>query len=129
MKTIKKKYLIKAPVEKVWDALVNPKAIERWGAGPAKMSDKENFEFKLWGGDVFGENIKVVPNKLLEQNWYGGSWKKPSKAKFLLKSFGEDTELFLEHTDVPEEEFEDIDKGWDDYYFGPLKEYLEKNLI
>ena len=125
MKTIKKKYLIKASIEKVWESLVSPKIIERWGAGPAEMSDKENAEFKLWGGDIHGKNTKVIVNRMLVQDWYGGNWEKPSQAIFTLESLGVNTQLSLLHENVPDKEAKDIDKGWDDYYLGPIKEYLE----
>ena len=48
MKVIKQEYHIWAPLERVWDALVNPKTIEKWGAGKAEMSDKEEKKFSLW---------------------------------------------------------------------------------
>jgi len=72
MKTIKQKYSIKAPVEKVWQSLVDPKIIKQWGGGPAKMDDKVGTNFKLWGGDIYGKNLKVIKNKLLIQNWISG---------------------------------------------------------
>lgn len=128
VKIIKKKYLIKAPVEKVWESLVNSKIIEKWGAGPAEMSDKENVEFKLWGGDIFGKNTKITENKKLVQDWYGGKWAQSSKATFTLTKKGKNTLLELVHENIPDKEAEDIDNGWDDYYLGPMKEYLEKTI-
>lgn len=126
MSVIKKKYLINAPVEKVWESLVNPKIIDKWGAGPAEMSDEIGFNFKLWGGDVFGKNKEVVKNKKLVQDWYGGNWEKPSKVIFTLTKKNKETLLELIQTNVPDKEFEDINHGWDLYYLRPIKEYLEK---
>lgn len=127
MKIIKKKYLIDAPVEKVWESLVDPKIIVKWGAGPAAMSDKVGAKFKLWGGDIYGKNTKVVVNKELAQDWYGGKWDEPSKVVFTLTKKGDRTLLELVHENVPEKEIADIDSGWDNYYLDPMKEYLEKN--
>jgi activator of HSP90 ATPase len=127
MKTIKKKYLIKAPVEAVWQSLVDPKIIEKWGGGPAEMSEKEGSEFKLWGGDIFGKNTEVIKNKKLAQDWYGGVWDKPSKLVIILTKKGKSTLLELLQKNVPENEAKDIDSGWDDYYLGPMKKYLEKS--
>jgi len=126
VKAIKKKYLINASSEKVWESLVNPRIIEAWGAGPVEMSDRENFKFKLWGGDIHGENIKVMKNKKLAQDWYGGDWTEPSKATFTLTKKGDKTLLELIHENVPGKEAKDINSGWDDYYLGPMKKYLEK---
>ena len=60
MKIIKKNYVVNASIEKVWDALVNPSTINKWGGGPAKMSAVSASEFELWGGDIYGKNTKVV---------------------------------------------------------------------
>ncbi|MAG60065.1 hypothetical protein CMO96_04730 [Candidatus Woesebacteria bacterium] len=53
-KKIEKDYHIKASKDKVWQALVDPDVVNRWGGGPATMSDEEGSEFKLWGGDIHG---------------------------------------------------------------------------
>lgn len=125
MKIIKKTYIINALAQRVWDALVNSNTIEKWGGGPAKMEPSENFEFELWGGDIFGKNTKVVKNKVLEQDWYGGKWNMPSKLRLELSEENGKTVLKLEQTSVPDEEAKGIDAGWDDYYLGPIKNLLE----
>ena len=139
-----------APLDKVWDALVNPKTIEKWsrldssaehptgsrevlqkeatslgGAGPAKMSSKNGFSFSLWGGDIWGKNIKVTPKKELIQEWFAGKWPKPSIVTFRLTHKNGCTTLFLTHKAVPIKELDSIDKGWHDYYLGEIKKLLE----
>lgn len=126
MKTIKQEYLVDASVEKVWKALVDSKQIEGWGAGPAKMNSKVGTKFSLWGGDIHGENTKVVENKLLEQDWFGGDWEEPSKVRFTLSKENGKTFVALLHENIPDKEADSIDDGWHRYYLGPLKEYLEK---
>ncbi|OGM21540.1 hypothetical protein A2714_00280 [Candidatus Woesebacteria bacterium RIFCSPHIGHO2_01_FULL_38_9] len=125
MKKLEKSYVISAKKEKVWQALVDPEIIKEWGAGPAKMTEEEGFDFSLWGGDIWGKNTKVIKNKLLEQDWYAGKWDQPSRVRVSLKEKGGKTILTLVHTDIPDDEFEDISSGWDDYYFGPLKNLVE----
>ncbi len=127
MKTIKQIYIIDAPVEKVWDALTNPKTINKWGGGPARMSDEVGFEFSLWNNWMYGKNTEVIKNKLLRQNWYGGeNWDKPSILTFKLIEKNGKTEVDLLHEKVPGEDAEDIEDGWKKYYMGPLKDLLEK---
>ena len=125
MKTIQQEYQINAPVEKVWKALVVPEVIERWGGGPAKMVAEELSEFELWGGDIHGKNIEVVPNKKLVQDWYSGGWEKPSRATFTLTPKDGGTLVSLVHENVPDEEAEDIAYGWNRYYLGKIKELLD----
>jgi activator of HSP90 ATPase len=126
MKVIKQLHHINAPLEKVWQALTDPKDIDSWGGGPAKMSAKEGTSFSLWGGDIHGKNLEVIGNKKLVQEWFSGDWKKPSKVSFTLKEDKGKTTVSLLHEDVPDDEEADIAEGWDIYYLGEIKKLLEK---
>ena len=119
-------YKISATVDKVWEALVDPAIINEWGGGPGKMNSKIGTDFELWNGDIYGKNIEVVSKSKLVQEWFGGDWAKPSIVTFTLKKDNSDTILELEQVDVPDDKFEDIESGWDDYYIGPMKQMLEK---
>lgn len=122
---IKQRYLIKAPISKVWEALVLPKVIDAWGAGPAKMDDKEGSTFSIWGGDIWGKNLEVIKGEKLVQEWYGGKWAKPSIVTFDLKSKGNMTEVNLVHKGAPVDEEADLADGWKKYYFGEIQKLLE----
>ncbi len=124
-KTIKKVYNISATIDQVWNALVDPITIDKWGGGPSKMNNVVGSDFELWNGDIFGRNIEVIPKRKLVQEWFGGDWPKASIVTFKLKEDENGTILELEHVEVPDDEIDDIDQGWDDYYIGPLKKMLE----
>ncbi len=128
MKTIRQNYLIDAPVKRVWRALVDPSEIERWGGGQAEMDDKEGTKFRLWGGEIHGTNTKVVENKELSQDWYGGrNWTAPSKVNFKLIPKGEKTDVELIHENIPDQDVEAIRDGWEKHYLGPLRSYIQKS--
>jgi activator of HSP90 ATPase len=126
VKIIKQEYKIKAPVASVWLALVTPSEIGKWGAGPAVMDDKVGTQLSLWGGDVWGKNVEVVPNQKLVQEWYGGDWPQPSYVMFTLEEKNGVTTVKLHQENVPEKEYEAIKDGWKRYYLGEIKKYLEK---
>jgi activator of HSP90 ATPase len=126
MHAIKKSYIIDTSLEEVWKALIDPKYIEGWGGGPSEMDGKVGSSFTLWGGKFFGKNTAVVHEKKLVQDWYGGKWEEPSQVVFTLQEKNGKTQLDLIHTHVPEKERKSIDSGWDEYYFGPLKTFLEE---
>ena len=125
MQTINQTYTINAPVEKVWDALVNPQTINKWGGGPAEMTEQIGTQFKLWGGEIHGTNVQIIPYERLMQDWYGGDWPQPSKLTFTLTRLGDSTRVDLYQEDVPDDEADSIYDGWQDYYMGPLKTLLE----
>ena len=126
MSSISKTYEIKAPIEKVWDALTNPETINKWGAGPnVKMSEEVGSEFELWDKTIWGTNTEVIPNKKLVQDWFGGKWDKPSIVTFELSEKDGITTVELTNTDMPDHEKEDFAKGWDEEYMNPLKKLVE----
>ena len=125
MEEITKTYFIETSVEKVWKALTDSQEIAAWGADPAEMNAEVGFEFSLWGGDIHGTNLEVVKNERLVQEWYGGNWDHPSKVTMELEVKDHGTEVNMLQEDVPEEELDKLDAGWDEEYFGPMKEYLE----
>ncbi len=129
MKTIQQTYHIQASPADVWRALTNAKDIENWSAGPARMNDQVGTEFSLWSGNIWGKNIKVVPQKQLIQEWYSVEdkpWDKPSVVNFMLCAEKNGTQVELLQTDVPDEYAKGISDGWREYYLGPLKDYIEQ---
>ncbi len=128
MKIIKKSYRINAPVELVWKALTDSASIESWGGGPGVvMNDQVGTRFKLWDGDIYGENKEVVNNKLLRQDWYSESdnFEEASEVVFMLRAEKGYTILELTHSKVPDKAARNISNGWDEYYVGPLKQLAE----
>lgn len=129
MKTIKQTYLVNSSINEVWKALTDPKYINAWGGGPAKMNENKGSRFSLWGGSIWGKNIEVIPNKKLVQEWISENesrkWEKPSIATFNLIEEKGKVKLDFVHENVPDEDYKNISEGWKDYYLGPLKKYLE----
>lgn len=60
------------------------------------------------------------------QEWYSGDWPKPSKVTFTLTYKDGCTTLYFTHEDVPPEEINDIDDGWESYNLGEIRKLLEK---
>ena len=134
MRTLKQTYQIKAHQKLVWQALVDPKVINAWGGGPAKMSAKQGAKFYFWDKSIYGVNIRVEKGKELVQEWYAGKWKEPSYVKFTLKpkkrglqtkTKGVGTKVKLVHENIPPDLYEELKQGWMHYFFASMKLYLE----
>lgn len=125
MQRIHQKYSVHASLPEVWQALVNPRYIHAWGGGPARMDEKVGTHFSLWGGDIHGTNIEVIPQEKLVQEWFGGKWDKPSVVTFTLSFKHDVTTIDFIQIDVPDSERKDIEEGWKSYFLGPLKDYIE----
>ena len=119
---------IEAEPEEIFLALTNPFTIELWSDSPAKMDANEGTEFELWEGDICGKNLKVVPNKELVQEWYFDELPEPSIVTIKLHPKGTGTSIELKHTNVPEDAYENIKEGWEEYYIGAIKRFFEEDL-
>lgn len=126
MSKLEQTYTIEAPVSKVWQSLTTAEMAERWGAGPAKVDAREGGEFSYWGGDIHGVFTKLVPEKLIEQDWYGHdnpTWK--YTIVFRIEGNDKTATVHMVYSGDILDEQKDI-KDWQDYYFTPIKELLEK---
>jgi activator of HSP90 ATPase len=125
MKDFKKYYIIPAEVEDVYIALTNPFTIELWTGYPAVMDDNPGTEFSLWEGDICGKNIEIEKNKKIVQQWYFGDQPEDSIVTIKLFPDKKGTQVELNHKNIPDEDFESIKEGWNEYYFGSIKEFYE----
>lgn len=124
MNKIDKTYTIKATSSQVFDALTKVNEMEIWSGSAAKMDAVDGGKFELWGGDIFGTNQEISPSKIT-QDWYGGKWDAPSTVVFEITEADGGVTVRLVHTEIPEASFHSISAGWDEYYMGPIKAYLE----
>ena len=125
MKTIRQHYFIKATPEEVFSAITNPFTIELWSGYPAQMEAKEGTEFSLFEGEIAGKNIKIIENQLLVQEWYFGDRPEESIVTIDLKPHPLGTKVLLEHTNVPDDEANELADGWNEYYWGAIRSFFK----
>lgn len=125
-KDFKTRIKVKAEMEDAFAAFINPFTIELWSGYPAVMSKEPGSEFSLWEGDIVGRVLEVEDQQKIVQEWYFGEQTEPSVVtlKFFPQS-GSKVQIDLVHTNIPEEAYDDIVEGWNDYYLGAIKAFLE----
>jgi activator of HSP90 ATPase len=126
MKDYKKYYLIPAPPEEVYLALTNPATIRLWTGEVAEMSTEPGSEFSLWEESIVGKNISFEDGKKIVQQWYFGDQQEESIVSITLHPHKQGTSVELRHTNIPDEEYDDIVEGWNDSYFRSLQEFYEE---
>lgn len=122
--------IIKASPEEVYSSLMNSKKHSKFTGYSAKISNKIEGKFTVYGGYIEGKNVILIKNKKIVQYWRGtdDSWPKNyfSKVTFLLEKVKNSTKLIFTHSGVPTEAYKDIKQGWKEYYWDPMKKFLEK---
>jgi len=127
-KTIRQSVTFKASPHDVYEALMDSKKHSEFTGSKVSISRKVGGKFNVYDGDIEGLNLVLVPNQKIVQSWRYGDWPKGhySKATFSLKEIPSGTRLTFTQTGVPEQFYDDIAQGWRDYYWGPMREMLEK---
>lgn len=124
VKDYKKYYLIPATPEEIYIALTNPVTIQLWTGEPAEMSTETGSEFSMWEGAIVGRNIDFEPNKKIVQQWYFDGQPEESIVTIKLHPDKHGTSVELRHTNIPDEDYDEITEGWNDTYFGNLEDFF-----
>jgi activator of HSP90 ATPase len=126
MPDYKKYYYIPAPPDEVYAAITNPISIQLWTGEPAEMSTVAGSEFSLWSGSIIGRNLEFEENKKIVQVWYFGDQEQESIVTIKLHPDKSGTSFELLHTNIPEDDFEDMKEGWQNSYVDSLIEFFKE---
>lgn len=74
-----------------------------------------------------GKNLEFEPGKKIVQQWYFGDQSEPSIVTIKLHSHDQGTSAELRHTNIPDDDYEDIVEGWNQMYFGSLQDFYEED--
>lgn len=126
MKDYKKYFSIPAPPEEVYLALTTEATIRLWTGDQVEMVAEPGTEFSLWDGSIVGKNLEFEVGKKIVQQWYFGDQEEDSIVTIKLHDDKGDTSVELRHTNIPDEDYDDIVEGWNHAYFGSLREFYEE---
>jgi activator of HSP90 ATPase len=125
MKDFKKYYSIPAPPEDVYKALTVDITLQLWTGDKAEMIAEPNTEFSLWDGSILGKNLEFIEGKKIVQQWYFGDQTEDSIVTIKLHPDKSGTSVELKHINIPDEDYDEIVEGWNENYFGSLREFYE----
>lgn len=127
-KTIKQTVTFKGSPHEVYEALMDPGKHAELTGSEVSLNRKVGGKFKIYGGEIEGENLELVPDQKIVQSWRYSDWPEGhySKAVFSFQAVPQGTRLTFTQSGVPEEFYEDIRQGWHEYYWTPMKQMLEK---
>ncbi|OUR88067.1 hypothetical protein A9Q85_03740 [Cycloclasticus sp. 44_32_T64] len=119
----------KCSAKRIFDALTKVNDFAELTGAPTEIDANAGGQFSCFGGMITGMTIEVVPNKRLVQAWKVADWEEGvySIVRFDLVEINKsESMLVFDHTGFPEEHKEDLVQGWYQWYWEPMKTYLEK---
>jgi len=128
MKIIKQTILFNASASDLYEYLVNPRKFSKITGAKASNTGKVGGKFTAWDDYISGTNLELSPGKKIRQKWTCADYPEGtfSEVTFeLKKKTDKQTELVFTHEDVPDDLYEDLSEGWNQFYWEPIKDHIE----
>lgn len=94
--------------------------------GSAEIDPELGGEFSIWDGVVTGKNIELIPFKKIVQKWRYEyeNWPADFMSKIILdfEEIADKTIIHFTHENIPQEYAKELEQGWEDYYWNPLRD-------
>ncbi len=126
--TIRQTVTFDAPPHAVFEALMDSKKHAAFTGQRASISRKVGGKIAAGDGYIAGKNTRIEKDKVIVQSWRTTDFKESdpdSQVMFHFSKKGEGTRLMFVHSKVPDRLAEEFRQGWIDFYWVPLKAYLE----
>jgi activator of HSP90 ATPase len=115
-----------ASPEQIYEELIDAETFAAWTGAPAEIDPTPGGHFSLFGGQIEGRNIELVPGKRVVQAWRVAGWEpgEYSLTRFELRPGTSGTTLVFDHSAFPPEAHEDLDAGWHSMYWAPIRAHV-----
>jgi len=87
------------------------------------MSTIPGSEFSMWEGSITGKNLEFEENKKVVQQWYFGDEPETSIVTIKLHLHKQGTSVEVKHTNIPDQDYDDIVEGWNFSYMGSIIDF------
>ena len=126
MKDFKKYFIISAPPEDIYRALTTEITIRLWTGDEVEIDPREGGEFSMWDGAIQGRFISLEPYNKIVQQWYFGEQEEPSIVTIKLHEHKKGTSFEINHSNIPDEDYDDIIGGWQETYMASLIDFYQE---
>ena len=124
---IRQSIVLPASTEKLFEMYLSPAIHQAITGAPVEIGDKKGSIFKAFDGALTGIILEVIKPKLIIQSWRSVNFmaEDPDSTLILLfTSEGDEGRIDLVHLDVPDQDYDGVDQGWEKYYWTPWRKYL-----
>ena len=129
-KSIEQEIIIKGTSHEIYEVFMDSKKHSKLTESKAKISREVGGSFSIYEGALSGKNVELIQDKKIVQTWRGSgeNWSKGyySTITLVLEPIDKGTLIKFTHSNIPEGAYESVKEGWDNYYWGPLKDMFEK---
>jgi activator of HSP90 ATPase len=119
----------KTTPQRIYEIFLDSKQFAAMTGLPAEISRDAGGAFTMFGGQIVGRNIELVPDARIVQAWRPTHWDAGefSIVEFQLRANGAQTKLVLDHKGFPAGDFASLTAGWNLHYWQPLTKFLAQS--
>jgi activator of HSP90 ATPase len=131
-KTFTQSLLLAAPPATAYALYADEKLHAVTTGSAASIKAKAGAPFTAWDGYIKGVTLHAEKDRMIVQTWRAEDWPEEAPDSVLVLLFlpateGEGTRLLVTHANVPDDQVEELKKGWTEYYWKPWKAWLKAN--
>ena len=128
-KLIQQRVVLPVPPDKLFDMYLDPKEHAAFTGGEVLISPEPGSEFRAFNGMLSGRMLVVVPKRMIVQTWRSIHFGPDDLDSILTLTFRNDPaggRIDLAHVNVADQDAEQVNEGWEKFYWTPWRRYLEQ---
>jgi uncharacterized protein YndB with AHSA1/START domain len=113
--------------EAIYRAWLDSKEHSGFTGAAATLDPRVGGRFSAWDGYIEGTTVELEPGRRIVQRWRTTEFppgSPDSLVEIAFEAVEGGTRLTLDHTEIPDGQGPSYEKGWEDFYFKPMREYF-----
>jgi activator of HSP90 ATPase len=126
-RTVMQSVTLPARAKDLYAMYLSPRAHGAITGSKIVISSRSGSKFRAFGGALTGRMLQTIPGKLIVQAWRSTAFHKGDADSTLILRFtpkGRRGRIDLVHVNVPNHDYNGVNKGWKNYYWTPWRKYL-----
>ena len=125
---IRQSVVLPATPDRLFDMYLDPTSHAAFTGAPVTIGAEAGSAFSAFNGVLTGHIIETVRPRLIVQAWRSSQFTPEDPDSILVLSFareGDGGRIDLVHVNVPDQDHDGVNAGWEKYYWIPWRKYLE----
>lgn len=112
-----------APAMALYDAFTKPEMVAAWTRSKPDIKAEVGSKYSLFGGNISGEILKLVPGETIDMTWRLRDWKPDHYANLslVIKEGAGESSLKVHWTGIPIGQEEVVESNFEEYYVKSIK--------
>ena len=125
-KIVRQSVVLPASAKELYAMYLSPKGHGAITGGKVQIGSRPGSSFRAFGGALRGRTLQTVPGRLIVQSWRSTAFRNsdPDSTLIGFTPKGKQARVDLVHVNVPDHDYNGVNKGWKSYYWKPWRKVL-----